>query len=64
MLFKERKFADAEELYRRILQIDSTNIDAINSIAYCIKYAAASSGSALPGDLFQTLHDLYRKALD
>ena len=62
-LFKERKFTDAEVLYRRILEIDSTNIDALISIAYCVKYAAASRGTSLPTDLFQTLHDLYSKAL-
>jgi len=63
MLFKDRKFGDAEVLYRRILEIEPTNVDAINSIAYCVKFTAASTSAALPDNLFETLLGLYLQAL-
>ena len=63
LLFKERKFAEAEVLYRRILEIDPANVDAINSIAYCVKFTAASTSTTLPDNLFETLLGLYQQAL-
>ena len=41
LLFKERSFKLAEAIYQRILVVEPTNIDALNSLAYCIKFAAA-----------------------
>ena len=53
MLFKERKFQEAEALYRRVFELQPTNIYAVNSIAYCVKFVAASGTIALPDDLFE-----------
>ena len=58
LLFKQRKFSEAEALYRQILELEPNNTHAINSIAYCVKFTAAST-TALPENLFETLHGLY-----
>ena len=59
LLFKERKFGEAEALYRRILEAEPYNVQAVNSIAYCVKFTAASTNAALPDNLFETLLGLY-----
>ena len=59
LLFKERKFSEAEAIYRRILELEPTNVYAVNSIAYCVKFTAASTSAALPDNLFETLLGLY-----
>ena len=38
-------------------------MDAINSIAYCVKFMAAVSAQALPENLFANLQQLYKRAL-
>ena len=38
LLLKQKKFKEAEEIFRRILEQEPNNIDAINSLAYCIKF--------------------------
>ena len=63
LLFKERNFSQAEALYNRILALEPTNVDAINSLAYCIKFSAASSPQHLPANLFEELEALYQRAL-
>ena len=63
LLFKQRKFSEAEALYRQILEIEPSNTHAINSIAYCVKFTAASTTTALPENLFETLHGLYKRAI-
>ena len=63
MLFRQRRFSEAEAIYRTILEIEPTNVDAINSIAYCVKFTAASTNGALPDNLFETLLGLYQQAL-
>ena len=63
LLFKQRKYGEAESLYRQILESEPTNVYAINSIAYCVKFTAASSQTALPDNLFETLHSLYQRSL-
>lgn len=50
-------------MYRKILELDPRNTHAINSIAYCVKFTAASMQVALPENLFETLHGLYQQAL-
>lgn len=40
LLFKEGKHEQAHEIYKQILDQDKNNIDAINSVAYCIKFSA------------------------
>ena len=60
MLFKERRFAEAEKIYRQVLEIEPKNVDAINSIAYCVKFTAASNAANIPGNLFETLLGLYQ----
>ena len=64
MLFKNRKYEDAEAIYHRILELEHQNVDAINSVAYCIKFKAAASGDQLPNNLFKTLHEWYMKSLE
>ena len=64
LLFKQRRFADARTIYEQILTLDSENIDAINSIAYCVKFAAASSSDSLPDTLFTELESLYNRTLE
>ena len=63
MLFKERKFAEAEKIYREVLKLDPKNVDAYNSLAYCVKFTAASNSATIPGNLFETLLGLYQQAL-
>lgn len=63
MLFKERNFEQAEIIYKNILKADESNIDALNSLAYCIKFKAASSNGPLAPDLFEQIKALYEKAL-
>jgi tetratricopeptide (TPR) repeat protein len=38
LLFNKRKYDDAMALYQRILELDPCNIDALNSVAYCIRF--------------------------
>ena len=63
LLFKQRSYAEAKQLYERILQKDARNVDAINSTAYCVKFMAAASNDTQPEDLFQSLRALYQEAL-
>lgn len=62
-LFKQRNFSKASSLYNRIIKLEPSNIDAINSLAYCIKFQAASSQKPIPNDLFETVQSLYKQAL-
>ena len=64
LLFKERKFQEAEAIYWSILQTEPHNVDAFNSIAYCVKFKAASNSAALPDNLFEDLRKLYTQALE
>eukprot|EP00347_Sterkiella_histriomuscorum_P012671 403367671 len=38
LLFKNKNCNEAERLYQQILEVDPRNIDALNSISYCIKF--------------------------
>ena len=38
LLFRDKEFEQAEKIYRQILEIDQSSIEALNSIAYCIKF--------------------------
>ena len=60
LLFKERSYSEAEALYRRILELEPSNVYAINSIAYCVKFTAATTNAAVPDNLFETLQGLYQ----
>ena len=51
-------------MYNTILEVDPENVDAINSIAYCVKFMAAANSQALPENLFENLRSLYKKALN
>ena len=62
-LFKERKYTEAESIYNKILETEPSNIDAINSIAYCIKFRAAAENQTSSPVLYQSLLDLYERAL-
>ncbi len=64
LLFKERKFDEAQQRYQEILQLEPANIDAMNSIAYCVKFKTqAADGSVDPMVLFQQLHPIYLEVL-
>ena len=63
LLFKERRYQEAEKVYREILESDPQNVDAINSIAYCVKFQAATNSASLPNNLFENLQTLYKQAL-
>lgn len=41
LLFKEGDHVGAMSLYLEILEKDENNIEAINSVAYCVKFAAS-----------------------
>ena len=59
LLFKDRDSHAAEKLYRQILDADVTNIDALNSIAYCVRMRVADD----PQRLFEEVYPLYIQAL-
>ena len=48
LLFERRDFAAAREVYAKILELEPTNVDAMTSTAYCIKFAAAATQDPLP----------------
>ena len=43
-LFKEKNYERAKALYRQILDREPENIDAINSIATCLRHSPTASG--------------------
>jgi tetratricopeptide (TPR) repeat protein len=45
LLFNKRKYDDAMALYQRILELDPCNIDAFNSVAYCISLTRGHSAT-------------------
>lgn len=61
LLFKEGKHEQAKQLYLSILEQDPKNIDAINSVAYCVKFASKSGISA---KTFDELIELYHRSLE
>lgn len=63
LLFESRDFVAAQDIYKLILELEPQNVDAITSMAYCIKFAAASTQDPLPDTLFNDLNKLYRQAL-
>ena len=63
LLFKQRNYDEARQIYDKILELQPTNVDAINSLAYCVKYMAASGPEQLNETLFTDLEQLYQKAL-
>jgi tetratricopeptide (TPR) repeat protein len=54
-LFKQRNYDEARQIYDKILELQPTNVDAINSLAYCVKYMAASGPEQLNETLFTDL---------
>ena len=64
LLFKQGKFQQAESLYRKILEMEPDCIDALNSIAYCLKFEAASSDKSLDPALYDRVAELYDRALE
>ena len=44
MLFKKRDYDGALKIFKEITKLEKFNIDALNSIAYCTKFSAASKG--------------------
>jgi len=60
LLFKDKKFSEAEKVYRKIIEIDPKNIDAWNSIAYCVKFA---SHNLRPDEIFKRLTAIYETSL-
>ena len=60
LLFKDKKFSDAEKVYRKIIELDPKNIDAWNSVAYCVKFASQNLG---PDEIFNKLTAIYETSL-
>lgn len=50
-------------MYRKVFELQPKNVYAVNSIAYCVKFVAASGTVELPDDLFDQLKELYLKGL-
>ena len=63
LLFKDRAYDKAESIYKEILEADPENVDAINSMAYCVKFMAAVNPETIPDDLFNNLKSLYQRSL-
>jgi tetratricopeptide (TPR) repeat protein len=59
LLFKEGKPEEASRLYQSILDSDPNNVDAINSVAYCIKFKAKSNLASK----YDVLVGLYQRSL-
>lgn len=60
LLFKEKNFAEAEKIYRKIIEIDPKSIDAWNSVAYCIKFASPNLSA---DEMFKKLTAIYETSL-
>lgn len=60
LLFKDKKFSDAEKVYRKIIELDPKNIDAWNSVAYCVKFASPNLGA---DEIFKELTAIYETSL-
>jgi tetratricopeptide (TPR) repeat protein len=60
LLFKDKKFSEAEKVYRKIIELDPKNIDAWNSVAYCVKFASPHLG---PDEMFKKLTAIYETSL-
>jgi tetratricopeptide (TPR) repeat protein len=58
LLFNNDNPDAAQHLYSKILEHDPANIDALNSIAYCVRACAGSS--PLP---FDELRSIYERSL-
>jgi len=64
LLFRDRNYEEAEKLYRQVLSMDNQNIDAINSVAYCIKFAATVAEVKPDANtLFEQVYPLYQDSL-
>ena len=65
LLFKDKDYHSAESIYRQILLLDPANIDAINSLAYCIRFRLQSSPTTTTTTtmLFDNLTPLYSQIL-
>ena len=50
-------------LYKQILEYDANSIEAINSIAYCVKYAAVQSKKGITETDLQELCQIYDRSL-
>ena len=59
LLFKQRNYEEARQIYDQILEKQPSNVDAINSIAYCVKYLAASGPEQVSEKLYNELEQLY-----
>ena len=63
LLFKQRNYEEARLIYDQILEKQPSNVDAINSIAYCVKYLAASGPEQVNEKLYNELEQLYQRGL-
>lgn len=64
LMFKERNYVESEKLYRQILDIDSSSIEALNSLANCIKFSNMQNPGLNKQDLFDKLLVIYTQALN
>ena len=64
LLFKKRNYPEALIVYREILKLERSNIDALNSVAYCTKFNAAATGQPMSQELFADLNKQYVRILE
>eukprot|EP00347_Sterkiella_histriomuscorum_P011628 403371722 len=62
LMFKERKFTEAEQLYKEILDIDPTSVEALNSLGNCIRFQS-NINPDLKVQLNDKLLEIYQRAL-
>jgi len=54
LMINKKQFPEAKAIYEEILKIEPENIDALNSLATCIKLSSAKGAS-----IFDSLLPLY-----
>ena len=47
LMFRERKFNEAEQLYNQILKLDPSSVEAMNSLANCLRFKFQSDMQAI-----------------
>ena len=57
LLFTDAKYDEAHKLYNKILEQEPDNVDAINSITYCIKFKAGDKLSEANFNELVRLHE-------
>lgn len=67
-MFRDKEYNRAEEIFKQILEIDPLSVDALNSIAECIKARelkknALGVSEIMASKTFEKLRDIYNQIL-